>query len=87
MDELFEYIKSTYGEHYAKETIQSTEVIIDSGHGTGFCVGNIQKYAKRYGKKGDTSLEWRKDIIKILHYGILQLYCHDREHNIKNEEK
>ena len=27
-------------------------MIIDAGHGEGFCVGNIMKYAMRCGKKG-----------------------------------
>jgi hypothetical protein len=39
-------------------------------------MGNILKYAQRYGKKG-TSEEWRKDLMKIIHYSIIQLYNHD----------
>ena len=34
-----------------KVSINATEMIIDSGHGEGFCIGNILKYAQRYGKK------------------------------------
>ena len=49
---------------------------MDGGHGTGFCIGNILKYAQRYGKKGSHS-EARKDLMKILHYGIIQLHVHD----------
>ena len=80
LDELFAYIKATYGEHYSHNKFQSTEVIIDRGHGTGFCMGNIDKYSNRYGKKGETPEEWRKDIMKVLHYAIIQLYVHDLEH-------
>ena len=49
--ELEKYINSTYDEHYSKNKFQATEFIIDGGHGEGFCIGNIMKYAQRYGKK------------------------------------
>ena len=45
------YIQSTYDKHYSMGSIQSTEFIADSGHIEGFCIGNIIKYAQRYGKK------------------------------------
>ena len=48
---LREYIDSTYDEHYSENKFQATEFIIDGGHGEGFCIGNIMKYAQRYGKK------------------------------------
>ena len=64
------YIDSTYEQHYSAEKIQATEFIIDSGHGEGFCIGNIIKYAKRYGKKqGRNEL----DLLKIVHYAIILL--------------
>ena len=50
--ELEKYINTTYDEHYSKNKFQATEFIIDGGHGEGFCIGNIMKYAQRYGKKG-----------------------------------
>ena len=81
LDELRLYIDSTYNQHYAGGKIQATEDIIDDGHGTGFCIGNAKKYLKRYGKKGETPKEWRKDIIKVLHYSLIQLYIHDLEHD------
>lgn len=80
IEELRLYIDKTYDQHYAGGKIQATEDIIDDGHGTGFCIGNAKKYLKRYGKKGETPAEWRKDIIKVLHYGLIQLYIHDLEH-------
>ncbi len=64
------HIDSTYDEHYSKEKIQATEFIIDSGMGEGFCMGNIIKYAKRYGKKEGKN---RDDILKIIHYAIILL--------------
>ena len=42
--ELKKYINTTYDEHYAKNKYQATDVIIDSGHGVGFCLGNIFKF-------------------------------------------
>ena len=74
--ELKKYINTTYDEHYAKNKYQATDVIIDSGHGVGFCLGNIFKYAKRYGLKNGFA---RSDLLKILHYTIIALHVHDKE--------
>jgi hypothetical protein len=71
-----EYIDATYGQHYSKDKFQATEFIIDGGHGTGFCIGNVMKYAQRYGKKGSHA-DARKDLLKVLHYALIQLYIHD----------
>jgi hypothetical protein len=76
LQELKAYIDATYGEHYASDKYQATDVIIDSGHGEGFVMGNIMKYAKRYGNKAGKN---RKDLLKILHYGIIMLNIHDTE--------
>ena len=78
VEELLRVIDSTYTGHYSRDHFQATEFIIDGGHGTGFCIGNIMKYAQRYGKKG-TSDDARKDLLKVLHYAIIQLYVHDTE--------
>lgn len=74
--EFIEYVNKTYGQHYSQERFQATEFIYDGGHGTGFNIGNVLKYAQRYGKKG-TPDEHRKDLMKVLHYALLQLYVHD----------
>jgi len=78
INEFRDYIDSTYGQHYAKDKFQATEFIIDGGHGTGFCIGNVLKYAQRYGKKGSHA-DARKDLMKVLHYALIQLYVHDNE--------
>ena len=75
---LKDHIDKTYSSHYSKNKFQSTEFITDAGHGTGFCIGNILKYAQRYGKKG-TKEDARKDLLKVIHYGIIALYNHDKE--------
>ena len=76
---LKNHIDKTYSSHYSKNKFQSTEFIADSGHGTGFCIGNIMKYAQRYGKKGH-HLDHKKDLLKILHFAILQLHVHEKEY-------
>jgi len=53
-------------------------VIIERGHGTGFCMGNVDKYSNRYGKKGSRD-DARKDLLKVLHYALIQLYVHDNK--------
>lgn len=83
-DELIEefraYIDSTYKQHYVTDGKQTMDNIIANGHGTGFCLGNIDKYKDRYGKKGESPEEWRKDLIKVMHYTLFQLFIHDKEH-------
>lgn len=78
LSELQSYIDATYDEHYSQNKYQATEFIIDGGHGMGFCIGNILKYAQRYGKKDGFN---RKDLTKVLHYAIIALYIHDEEHS------
>ena len=77
IEEFKKYIDSTYSQHYGQGGLQSSEVIVDRGHGMGFFLGNVDKYNGRYGKKGDAT-DHRKDIVKIIHYGFLALYEHDR---------
>jgi hypothetical protein len=67
---LKNHILGTYDQHYSMNKIQATEFIFDAGHGESFCLGNIIKYAQRYGKKNGKN---REDILKILHYAIMLL--------------
>ena len=76
LKELAEYIDATYDEHYSQGKYQATEFIIDNGFGLGFTIGNVLKYAQRYGKKGSPD-DWRKDLMKVIHYSIIALYVHD----------
>lgn len=86
LQEITQYIDSTYGEHYSQNQYQATEFIIDGGHGIGFTVGNILKYAQRYGHKG-TPEDWRKDLLKVIHYAIIAMHVHDKEQQISIPEK
>ena len=75
LTELSSYIDSTYDQHYSLNKFQATEFIIDSGHGEGFMIGNVLKYAQRYGKKNGDD---RSDLLKVLHYALTMLYVHDK---------
>lgn len=75
LNEIMGYIDSTYNEHYSFGKYQATDMIIDAGHGEGFCIGNIMKYAMRYGKKEGK----KKELAKIIHYGIIALYLIEKE--------
>jgi hypothetical protein len=78
LNEIQSYVDATYDQHYSRNKFQATEFIIDAGHGTGFNIGNMMKYTQRYGRKGDPA-EWRKDLLKVIHYAIMQLHVHDLE--------
>jgi len=78
INELQAYVDKTYGEHYSQNKYQATEFIIDGGHGMGFCLGNILKYTQRYGNKEGYN---RKDLMKVLHYALIALHCHDLEND------
>jgi hypothetical protein len=41
----------------------------------GFALGNVLKYAQRYGKKQGYN---RADLLKILHYALIALHVHDK---------
>jgi hypothetical protein len=82
LKELTEYVNATYSQHYSQNRFQATEFIIDGGHGEGFCIGNILKYAQRYGKKDGKN---RKDLLKVLHYAIIALYINDLENENATE--
>ena len=76
LNELRDYISSTYGQHYSagNDSIQTLDLIEACGDAEAFCRSNILKYASRYDKKGTA----RRDIIKILHYALLLLHFSDK---------
>ena len=71
INEIKEYVDSTYGEHYSDSQIQAMEYIVSTGNGRGFCVGNIFKYLHRYGKKEGENI---KDLYKVIHYALLLIH-------------
>jgi len=76
LKELRDYISGTYNQHYSagNDAIQTLDLIEACGDAEAFCRSNILKYASRYDKKGTA----RRDIIKILHYGLLLLHFSDK---------
>jgi len=76
LQELRDYISGTYGQHYSagNDSIQTLDLIESCGDAEAFCRSNILKYASRYDRKGTA----RRDIIKILHYGLLLLHFSDK---------
>ena len=48
----------------------------------GFALGNVLKYAQRYGKKDGAN---RKDLMKILHYALIALHQHDLDQIEKDQ--
>ena len=79
---LKSYIDKTYEQHYASGKIQATEFVFDAEHGEGFCIGNIMKYAMRYGKKPNPITgEYRNqaDLLKIIHYTIIAIHLWTEE--------
>jgi len=79
LDELYTYIMKTYGSHYG-DRVQAQDLVISSGHAEGFYIGNVIKYASRYGKKNGKN---KDDLMKVLHYTVLAL----NYHYIENENK
>ena len=76
------HINKTYEQHYADGKYQATDMIVDAGHGEGFCMGNIMKYAMRYGKKNGRN---QIDLLKLIHYAIIAYYIGDKEGHFNNE--
>ena len=81
LQELRDYITGTYNQHYSSgnDSIQTLDLIEACGDAEAFCRSNILKYASRYDKKGTA----RRDIIKILHYGLLLLHFSDKSANLE----
>ena len=74
LKEVSEYISNTYTGHYSAGNVQTLDLIDACGDAEAFCRSNVLKYASRYDRKGSA----RKDIIKIIHYGILLLSFNDK---------
>ena len=74
LKEISEYIASTYKGHYSVGNVQTLDLIDSVGDAEAFCRSNVLKYASRYDRKGSA----RKDIIKIIHYGMLLLHFNDK---------
>ena len=74
LKEISEYISNTYRGHYSVGNVQTLDLIDSVGDAEAFCRSNVLKYASRYDRKGTA----RRDIIKIIHYGLLLLHFNDK---------
>ncbi len=74
LKEIEDYISNTYRGHYSVGNVQTLDLIDSVGDAEAFCRSNVLKYASRYDRKGTA----RKDIIKIIHYGLLLLHFNDK---------
>tara|TARA_B100001094_G_scaffold174924_1_gene169102 strand:+ start:427 stop:702 length:276 start_codon:yes stop_codon:yes gene_type:complete len=83
LKEVGDYIKSTYGEHYAqvKEGVQVQDLLRSCGIDKDFCQANAIKYLARFGKKQGRN---RADLLKAMHYIVLLM---DSEDNSNHKEK
>ena len=69
LDEVREYITSTYEGHYVgKDKIQTIDVWETLNIEKEACLANILKYTMRYGKKDGYN---KKDLLKIIHYTLM----------------
>ena len=83
LNEIGEYIKSTYGQHYAQvqEGVQVQDLLRSAGIDKDFCQANAIKYLVRFGKKNGRN---RADLLKAAHYIVLLM---DSEDNTNSKEK
>ena len=81
LKEISEYISNTYKGHYSVGYVLTLDLFDSVGDAEAFCRSNVLKYASRYDRKGTA----RRDILKIIHYGMLLLHFSDkRETSNKN---
>ena len=83
LNEIGEYIKSTYGQHYAQVQagVQVKDLLRAAGIDKDFCQANAIKYLARFGKKNGRN---RADLLKAAHYIVLLM---DSEDNTNSKEK
>ena len=82
IEQIKRYVDMTYEKHYGYGKYQATDMIIDAGYGEAFCIGNIMKYAMRYGKKPNpVTGEYNNqgDLLKIIHYAIIAIHLWTEE--------
>lgn len=81
LEEIFNYIKNTYGEHYSttKDGFQVQDMLRQLGIDKDFCQANAIKYLCRYGKKNGKN---RKDLLKAIHYIVLLMSSEDETNKL-----
>ena len=87
IEEVLEYIQSTYGKHYTSESgVQTQDLLETMDIAEEFCLGNAIKYLSRFGKKNGKN---EKDLLKAMHYIVLVMHYSKvaEEQDIKEREK
>jgi len=81
IQEIFDYIKSTYGQHYSttEDGFQEQDMLRQLDIDKDFCQANAIKYLCRYGKKDGKN---RKDLLKAIHYIILLMSSEDKSKKV-----
>ncbi len=73
LEQVLDYIKVTYGEHYATDDgLQLMDLWIADGTAIPTCRNLAVKYLQRFGKKEGYN---RKDLLKAIHYISMLAYC------------
>jgi len=70
LDEVKDYIESTYGQHYVSQGNSQLIDIINDDDLESFAKVSAMKYIQRYGKKSGKN---RKDLLKAVHYLVMML--------------
>ncbi len=70
INQILEYIKGTYSEHYSKKGFQLQDAFKDLGIHKDFAQASAIKYLYRYGKKDGRN---KKDLYKAVHYIVMLL--------------
>jgi len=65
LNEILEYIKSTYSEHYSSNGFQLQDAFSELGIQEQFAQASALKYLYRYGKKQGKN---KTDLYKAVHY-------------------
>jgi len=74
IQDIKDYIDSTYGQHYVNDDIQVVDVWQARGTLDTTAADTAIKYIMRYGKKEGKN---RKDLLKAVHYILLMMYADD----------
>ena len=83
LNEVGEYISSTYDQHYVgTKNIQTIDVWDNLDMAEEMCLGTLLKYAMRFGKKGGKN---KKDLLKLIHYAVLTYHFAFREENANDD--
>ena len=86
INDIKEYVDSTYGQHYVNDGIQVVDVWQARGTLDTTAADTAIKYIMRYGKKEGKN---RKDLLKAVHYIMLMMYADDNtmEKNIETRTR